>query len=185
MAGESAEERTRRLQAVAQSGYVPAARVGGGRPEGWGAGRPISRQAGSGELQLRLDFDAVAGAATDGLAPSDAPTASRPVELTDDLPAALAAAIVDPGRIEVRRADAIADLEPWLAARSAVGASLVADDPRPRRGTPLALAVAGDDGRVVAAEGAEAATALRRLLTRLGTPLVGHEVKPILVASFA
>ena len=72
MAGESAEESAQKLQAVAQSGYVPAARVGGGRPEGWGAGRAISRapSAGSGELQLRLDFDAVsasaAAATTDG-----------------------------------------------------------------------------------------------------------------------
>ena len=63
--------------------------------------------------------------------------------------------------------------------------SLLLDDPRPRRGTPLALAVAGTDGRVVAAEGEEAADALRRLLERLGTPLVGHEVKPLLVAHFA
>src|SRR6188508_2542101 len=36
MAGETAEERTQRLQAVVQSGYVPAARVAGGRPDGWG-----------------------------------------------------------------------------------------------------------------------------------------------------
>ena len=56
---------------------------------------------------------------------------------------------------------------------------------RPRRGTPLALAVAGPDGRVVAADGPEAATALRRLLQRTGTPLVGHEVKSVLVAAFA
>ena len=63
--------------------------------------------------------------------------------------------------------------------------SLLLDDPRPRRGTPLALAVAGTDGRVVAADGAEAADALRRLLERLGTPLVGHEVKPLIVARFA
>ena len=107
------------------------------------------------------------------------------IEPIGDLPTALAAAIVDPGRIEVRGADGIADLEPWLAAQPAVGASLLADDPRPRRGTPLALAVAGPDGRVVAADGAEAADALRHLLETLGLPLVGHEVKPILVARFA
>jgi DNA polymerase-1 len=187
MAGETAEERTQRLQAVAQSGYVPAARVGGGRPEGWGAGRPISRQTGSGELQLRLDFDAVAASegGADGTGASVDGVPGPPVEPTDDLPAALAAAIVDPGRIEVRGPDAIADLEPWLAGRAAVGASLVADDPRPRRGTPLALAVAGDDGRVVAADGPEASTALRQLLARLRTPLIGHEIKPILVATYA
>ncbi len=59
------------------------------------------------------------------------------------------------------------------------------DDPRPRRGTALALAVAGTDGRVVAADGQAASDALRRLLARLGTPLVGHEVKSVLVAAFA
>ncbi|MDF2734693.1 MAG: polymerase, partial [Chloroflexota bacterium] len=132
------------------------------------------------------DFDAVSGptavdAATDGTQPA----ADRSHELADDLPSALAAAIIDPGRIEVRHADGIADLEPWLVGQPAVGVSLLLDDPRPRRGTPLALAVAGTDGRVVAADGVEAADALRRMLERLGTPLVGHEVKPLIVARFA
>src|SRR5688572_2449437 len=184
MAGESAEQRSESLRSVAESGYVPAARVAG-RPEGWGPGRPLARPAG-GELQLRLDFDAVAGPAagetsTDG----QGHAADRAIEPADDLPAALAAAIIDPGRLQVRNADRIADLEPWLVAQPAVGVSLLLDDPRPRRGTALALAVAGTDGRVVAAEGAEAADALRRLLERLGTPLVGHEVKPLIVARFA
>jgi DNA polymerase-1 len=63
--------------------------------------------------------------------------------------------------------------------------SLVQDDPRPRRGTPLALAVVGPDGRAVAADGAAAADALRHLLERVRIPLVGHEVKPVLVAGLA
>ena len=92
---------------------------------------------------------------------------------------------MDPGRIEVRGADAIDDLEPWLSAQPAVGVYLLLDDPRPRRGTPLALAVAGPDGRTIAADGSEAADALRHLLGRTRTPLVGHEVKPMLVAGFA
>jgi DNA polymerase-1 len=50
---------------------------------------------------------------------------------------------------------------------------------------PLALAVAGADGRVIAADGAEAANELRRLVERVGTALVGHEVKPLLTARFA
>ena len=45
--------------------------------------------------------------------------------------------------------------------------------------------MAGTDGRVVAADGPEASDALRRLVGRLGLPLVGHEVKPVLVAQFA
>ena len=183
MAGESAEERTERLRSVAQSGYVPAARVAG-RPEGWGPGRAGGRPA-STELQLRLDFDAVVTPSTDGASSLSSATAQRPFEPTDDLPAALAAAIVDPGRIEVVDANGVAALEPWLIAQPAVGASLLQDDPRPRRGTPLALAVVGTDGRAVAADGAEASGALRHLLERLRIPLVGHEVKPVLVAGLA
>jgi DNA polymerase I len=182
MAGETAEERTETLRSVAQSGYVPAARVAG-RPEGWGAGRAAGRP-GSSELQLRLDFDAVASPATDGTGTASA-AGERRFEPTDDLPAALAAAIVDPGRIEVIGADRVDGLEPWLTAQPVVGAALLQDDPRPRRGTPLALAVVGPDGRAVAAEGADASDALRRLLQRLRIPLVGHEVKPILVAGLA
>jgi DNA polymerase I len=180
MSGESAEARADALRSVAQSGYVPAARVAG-RPEGWGAGRAAGRGS-STELQLRLDFDAVSStASTDG----SAPVADRPFEPAEDLPGALAAAIRDPGRIEVRAEDRIAELEPWLAEQTAVGASLVSDDPRPRRGTPLALAVVGADGRAVAAEGPGAASALRRLLERRAIPLVGHEVKAVLVAGLA
>jgi DNA polymerase I len=185
MAGESAEERTESLRSVAESGYVPAARVAG-RPEGWGPNRSGVRPE-SGELQLRLDFNAVGGRQ----GPVGAAEGSRSVEdadrtvVPDDLPSALAAAVLDPGRIEVRGAGEIDDLEAWLGAQPAVGVSLLADDHRPRRGSPLALAVAGADGRVVAADGQEAADALRRLIERLATPLVGHEVKQVLVASFA
>jgi DNA polymerase-1 len=190
MAGESPEQRTEALRSVAESGYVPAARVAG-RPDGWGPGRTMSRPD-SGELQLRLDFSAVgasgapvAPGAEDGAQDGASPSAPRSPEPIGDLPTALAAAIADPGRIEVITADRVSGLEPWIKAQADLGASLVADDPRPRRGTPLALALAGADGRVVAAEGAEASNALRHLVERSGTPLVGHEVKPILVARFA
>ena len=81
--------------------------------------------------------------------------------------------------------DDIDALEPWLAAQPAVGAALVLDDPRPRAGTALALAVAGSDGRTVAAEGPVGAARLLALIERLGVPLVAHEVKPLLVARFA
>jgi len=187
MAGESAEQRTESLRSVVESGYVPAARVAG-RPEGWGAGRTSGRPE-TGELQLRLDFDSVArGANSDNGASAPSGDGADQnlgvLAAAGDLPSALAAAIVDPMRIEVRAADRIEELESWIAAQPVVGASLVADDPRPRRGTPLALAIAGPDGRVVAAEGPEAADALRRLVERAAIPLVGHEVKPMLVARF-
>jgi DNA polymerase-1 len=191
MAGESPEQRATSLRSVADSGYVPAARVAG-RPEGWGAGRPgAQRPTGGGELQLRLDFDAVGGAAPTGDTAASAadlagePGTGRAIEAADDLPTALAAAILDLGRIEVRGADGVPELEPWIAAQPAIGIALLLDDPRPRHGTPLAMAVAGPDGRVVAVEGAEAARDLRHLLERLRVPIVGHEVKPLLVAGFA
>ena len=65
-------------------------------------------------------------------------------------------------------AAAVADLAAVARTPAGVGVALVLDDPRPRAGTPLALALAGEDGRVVAAEGAEAATAARRALERRG-----------------
>jgi DNA polymerase-1 len=179
MGGETPQERTEHLRSVVESGYVPAARVAG-RPEGWGAGRPTRPS--SGELQLRLDFDAVTPAHEGAPGETGSPRAFEPAR---DLPSSLAAAIVDPGRIEVRDAAGIDDLAAWIEAQPAVAVALLADDPRPRRGTPMALAVAGPDGRAVAADGPEAATALRHLLERLRRPLVGHEVKPVLVAGFA
>jgi DNA polymerase I len=189
MEGESSEQRTERLRSVAESGYVPAARVAG-RPEGWGPGRSTSRVAPPGELQLRLDFDAVTSGASptaraDGTPGARDDAADRSYEPAPDLPTALAAAIVDPGRIEVRDAGEIPVLEPWLRSQATIGVALLLDDPRPRRGTPLALAIAGNDGRVVAVDGAAAADDLRHLLERVRIPLVGHEVKPLLVAGFA
>src|SRR3954452_16006800 len=47
MAGESAEERSEALRTVAESGYVPAARVAG-RPEGWAPSRDVGRQGAQG-----------------------------------------------------------------------------------------------------------------------------------------
>ena len=189
MEGETSEQRLERLRSVAESGYVPAARVAG-RPEGWGPGRGTTRVAPPGELQLRLDFDAVTAggsstAPSDGVAASGTKVSGRSYEPAQDLPTALAAAIVDPGRIEVRTAEEVAGLEPWIRSQATIGVALLNDDPRPRRGTPLALAVAGEDGRVVAVDGAAAADDLRHLLERIRTPLVGHEVKSVLVAAFA
>ncbi len=110
-------------------------------------------------------------------------SAGRPLA---DLSATLAAAIEDPGGlIEIVAGEGIERIEPWLARQSAVGVSLLADDPRPRKGAALALAVAGLDGRTVAAEGPADAARLRALVERLEIPIVGHEVKPLLVARFA
>ncbi len=192
MTGETAGDAAETLRGVATDGSVPAARVAGaGRPSGWGAPRPNRPPTEGGGLQLSLDFDAVTRPASpgglDGLdIERDVGAAERAVPPEpEDLPAALAAAIADPSRIEVHSGERIAGLEPWLAAQPAVGVGLLLDDPRPRRGAPLALALAGSDGRTVAVEGPDDSAALRRLLDRLDVPVVGHEVKPLLVARIA
>ena len=149
MAGES------RRGAVRQPPVGGRERLRAGGPRRRPA-RRLGRRAGagarpeSGELQLRLDFDSVTAAPPGGWRRRRAtaggdrrrrrrPRSSRPATCR---PRSRRRSSI-PGRIEVRGADRIADLARWLAAQPAVGASLVADDPRPRRGTPLALAVAG------------------------------------------
>ncbi len=196
MTGETAGDAATTLRGVATDGSVPSARVAGAaRPSGWGSAPAVRPPSEGGGLQLSLDFDAVARtaasadqgrAATGAMAAADGSTSARETPSgalePGDLPAALAATIADPSRIEVLAGDRIAALEPWLIAQSAVGIGLLLDDPRPRRGSTLAFAIAGADGRTVAVEGPEDGAALRQLLDRLGTPVVGHEVKPLLVA---
>ena len=203
MTGETAGDAAEALRGVATDGSVPAARVAGSnRPSGWGSARPARPPAEGGGLQLSLDFDAVprvvprglpasgpaigptSGPADDGATTGAARESAPAIEL-GDLPTALAAAINDPSRIEVHAGDRIAALEPWLSGQPAVGVGLLLDDPRPRRGSPLALAIAGTDGRTIAVEGPDDAATLHRLLDRLATPVVGHEVKPLLVVRIA
>ncbi len=141
MAGESAEQRSESLRSVAESGYVPAARVAG-RPEGWGPGRTTARPASS-ELQLRLDFDAVAGpAAGDGTSDGTEPAVDRQFEPADDLPTALAAGDRGPGahRGPWRRSDR----RPGAVARRPTRGGRVA---APRRPAPAPRHAAGPRGR--------------------------------------
>ncbi|MBA3876728.1 MAG: DNA polymerase I [Anaerolinea sp.] len=189
--GESASDAAAAILAANPS--VPAARVGTDRPGGWGSGRPIRASVSpaavtpSGSLQLSLAFDSVGGtpAPTPGLATGGPSAGERRQIAFEDLPTALAAAIVDPGILEVHEGDGIDTLAPWIASQRAVGVALILDDPRPRMGSPLAFAVAGGDGRVVVAGGASDAERLRHLVEASRVPLVGHEVKPVLVARFA
>jgi len=212
LTGERPEDAVLAMRGLKDAGF-PAAQ-GAGRAAGAGGGGRVAGPGGpaaqpahrptDGSLQLSMDFDVVSGGGsgggtahggTSGGGASMAPIAatSPAVEAraealaaaTGDLPGALAAAIVDPGRIEVADEARVASLETWLRGQDAVGVALVVDDPRPLAGTPLSIAVAGADGRVVAADGAAASVALRHLLERLGTPLVGHEVKPLLTSRFA
>jgi DNA polymerase-1 len=191
-------------------GWGPGADAGdGGRSPGPGgrgtaAGRAPGRSPvgeGSG-LQLTLAFDAVAAPAHPSEAGGDEAAAGRAaagggpgaaedapgwpgprVVVRGDLRAALAAAIADPARVEVVGSDRVEDLRSWLGSMPVVGVAIALDDRRPVQGTALALAVATPDGRAVAADGPDATTALRALLAALGTRLVGHEIKPVLVES--
>jgi DNA polymerase-1 len=130
-----------------------------------------------------------------GLAESAAPTplsAAHPRVADEpsgpvDLVAALRAAVADPARLErfeATEADA-ADAAAWLAGRTEVGAALLMDDPRPMRGLPQVLALAGGDGRVLVAESHDAVGWLGNLLLQSGAAVVGHETKPIAVANIA
>ncbi|HEY7737197.1 MAG TPA: DNA polymerase I [Candidatus Limnocylindrales bacterium] len=175
LSGEAEAERASALRSVTARGF-PAAQVPGRTAAGSSMGAPAG-----GQLALTLDFDVVSSGDGRGAAPAP----GQAVEVAaGDLRGALAAAIADPGRIEVVDAGGVAALEPWLRRQSALGVALVVDDPRPLAGTPEALAVASPEGRVVAAEGPEAAVGLWRLIQASGVPLAGHDVKPFLTWRF-
>ena len=160
-------------------GPAAAVRPSFGSP---GARVAAAPRPGSGDgLQLALDFDSVGqiGEAAGVIRPAPAPLPSG------DLRGALALLLSDPDRVELVGEAEIPALAEWLAGRSAVGAALVLDDPRPRQGHALALGVAGEDGRIIATDGPAASDALRRALEDARVPLVAHEVKPLLVAQLA
>jgi DNA polymerase-1 len=195
LVGERPEDAVAAMRDLRDAGFPAAQGAGRGGPPARAGGGAV--QPADGSLQLSMDFDVVSGGragggAAGGAGPGIAATspavearAEAIAAASGDLPGALAAAIVDPGRIELADEARVATLEPWLRDQESVGVALVVDDPRPLAGTPMSIAVAGADGRVVAADGAGASVALRRLLERLRTPLVGHEVKPLLTVRFA
>ncbi len=97
-----------------------------------------------------------------------------------DPASALTEVLRDPERIERITGDP-SSLRPWLAAQAELAVGLVLDQPGPRRGHPVGLAVAGADGRVVSA-GPDLAPALLAELAHAGRPIAGHEAKQLLVA---
>ena len=199
LSGESAGEAVEALRSVA--GSVAAARVPGEAPrpsraetrEGAARRSLIGNSDG---LQLSMDFGSV-GLGSDATAPtdgSDAPGAAlesrgrRAASAEPVDPAtALRAAVADPTLLDGfdGTPEEAVDTAAWLAGQSAVGVALLMDDPRPMRGMPVALAVAGSDGRVVVAEAHDAVGRLGDLLLQSGVPVVGHETKPIVVANIA
>jgi DNA polymerase-1 len=170
--GEEAHAPGDLLREADRGGPVPAAQVAGRSP---GSGR---RQTASGSgLQLTLDFAAVAGARA-GVAAGGARSTTAGLDPLERLRALLA----DPAAVEAP--STIEDLDAWLAAQSTLVLGVEFDDDRPRRGVLQALAVAGEDGRLVAAAGEEAGV-LASAVLGTGVPLVGHEVKPLLVWELA
>mgnify|MGYP001815281274 CR=1 FL=1 len=167
--GEDAPAPGDLLKEADKGGPVPAAQVAGRAPK--------SKGSGSG-LQLTLDFGAVAGAAAEAAREAVGATST---EGLDPL-ARLTAVLADPGIVEPPAA--VDDLDAWLAGRSELVLGAAFDDDRPRRGRLEALAVAGEDGRLIAAAGDEAA-ALGDAVFASGRPLVGHEVKTLLVWALA
>jgi DNA polymerase-1 len=158
------------LRAADRGGPVPAAQVAG-RARGAG---------GDSGLQLSLDFGTVSGARAEGAEPT---AHQRPVA-TDlrtnggDPVETLRAVLREPAGVGLRAPGD--DLAEWLGAQPELTVGAAFDDPRPRRGTLLGFAVTGADGRVVAA-GTDGAAALADRVIRTGSPLAGHDVKPLLV----
>jgi len=197
LTGESALDAAEALRAAA--GTVPAARVAGqgapaaasGAAPRFGAGGGGSRHgrpAGgdSGELQLTMDFGLTG---LDEPVPTPASERRRlePAAAPVNLATALRAAVADPAlldRFEATDEDA-ADATAWLANRDEIGAALLMSDPRPMRGVPQALALAGADGRVLVAEDHEAVGRLGAVLLMSGARVVGHDTKQLVVANMA
>ncbi len=193
LTGESVVAAAEALRSVA--GSVPAARVAGEAPRG---SRRDSREGGAGRsligegagLQLSMDFGST-GLTTPDVGPIAAASRSTARDGgaagSVDLAAALRAAVADPtlmDRFEATDADA-AEAAAWMAGKAEIGAALLMDDPRPMRGIPQALSLAGGDGRVLVAEGHAAVGWLGDLLLRSGARVVGHETKPLVVANIA
>ncbi len=211
--GESADEAAAAARA-AREGGMPAAVVGEA-PAGLRGGpaapaRQARGPASDGGLQLSLDFDVVSGgpAPAAGAVEEDAVGEARPLYGTPAADAAggaartarsaaeaLRAAVADPAatieRVDPGDPATAAELGAWLAAQGAVAVSAVPVTPArgeapPRFPVPAAaFAVAGRDGRVVAADGPDAAAGLRRLAEAAGTSIVAHEAKPVVAARFA
>ena len=185
MAGEEARAPGDLLRTADLSAPIPAVQVAG-RPSA--AERAAAGGAGSGGMQLSLDLAAPAptpaqanaspedgnGSAPVAIAEAAVEIATSPSTARDRLTALLA----DPARA-TRFADA-ADVQGWLGQQHDLTVGVALTDHRPRRGELLGIAVADAAGRVVTA-GAEDASRFAELILAAGRPLVGHEVKQLLV----
>ena len=166
LTGEEARAPGELLREADRSAPVPAAMV---------AGRPSAAQratAGSGGMQLSLDLASPAHAA------AEPPAASLATAETTNARDCLVELLRDASRA-VRFADA-GDAGSWLAEQAELVVGVALTDQRPRRGELLGIAVSDAACRVVTA-GPEDAANFASLILSAGRPLVGHEVKQLLV----
>ena len=200
MTGETAGDAAEALRGVATDGSVPAARVAGAaRPSGWGPARagPAAdrRAAGSSSRSTSMPSrgrprprlaDGRDGRRrrrpTRRRRPAARRRSSRPATCRPRWPPRSPTR----RRIEVHAGDRIAALEPWLAAQPAVGVGLAprrpAAAPRARRSRSPSPA------RTAGRSRSRAPTTRPRFgacSSGSATPVVGHEVKPLLVARIA
>jgi DNA polymerase-1 len=169
--GEDARAPGDLLREADRSAPVPAVQV---------AGRPSAAQragAGGGGMQLSLLFGG-----PDEPASTAAAVAERPPAADGGARDGLRALLGDPARAE--RFDQATDVASWLAAQPELTVGWALTDVRPRRGELLGLAVADSHGRVVTADAAHAPE-LTDLVLASGKPLVGHELKQLLVWQLA
>jgi DNA polymerase I len=154
----------------------------------------IVAQEGSG-LQLTLDFASLgdgAGLASASQTPTPAPADDASNDGTQGGAGVMATALEPAERLRALLRDpTLAEVfgpgdEPaaWLAAQPTLDIGLALDDPRPRRGTILGLAVGGADGRLIVA-GPDEAPRLLAAMATVQAPLAGHDVKRVLVAELA
>ncbi len=185
MAGEEARAPGDLLRTADLSAPIPAVQVAG-RPSA--AERAAAGGAGSGGMQLSLDLAAPAptpaqanASPEDGNGSAPVAIAEAAVEIVTSPSTArdrLTALLADPARA-TRFADAT-DVQGWLGQQHDLTVGVALTDHRPRRGELLGIAVADAAGRVVTA-GAEDASRFAELILSAGRPLVGHEVKQLLV----
>jgi DNA polymerase-1 len=174
VAGEEAMAPGEALRRADGAAPMPAAIVPGRELVARPRGAALSGE-GSG-LQLTLAFDALGTTAEGGS------TIGVVMVPAADPVARLRALIGDPGLAD--RLGPGDDPTPWLAAQASVTVGLALDDPRPRRGTLLGLAVAGEDGRWLTAPASEAPRLLEAIAAA-GHPIAAHEAKLLLVAELA
>jgi DNA polymerase-1 len=140
--------------------FGSTAPVGDGRAAAAGEGGAAAGEGGSVAVAERVEAAAGAGQARDWLV----------------------ALLRDPARAD-RYQDA-GDVAAWLAAQPGLTIGFALTDHRPRRGELLGVAAVDPAGRVVTAEAAAAPEFVSQVL-RAGKPLVGHEVKQLLVWELA